>query len=89
MATTFRENDRMQASANALQRVVMTLSNTNYIVLGASIKRESIFSIQLDRPYEGPAAAHKTQKHEDKTIGSCEAFGCRLYWQVQAGEVQA
>ncbi len=86
---TFNENSRIQAETNIVGRAVMKLSMEGYIVLSTSAKRETIFSIQLDSPYEGPATNHQETLHAEKLIGSCEAFGCRLYWMSPESEAAA
>lgn len=78
-AFTFAQNLHRHGRAHeAIGRAIWKLSLEGYVAL--EFKSGNPPSVRLDRPYEGLPV--QVTQHGDKTFGSVEHLGCRLYWPV-------
>jgi hypothetical protein len=82
----FDKNSPIQHAANRLGATLWELSMRDYVVLRTTITPEGA-SIQIDRPLEGVSCEIK--HHAEKTFGSAEFNGCRVFWQVQTTDQEA
>lgn len=71
---------------NAQRVAVLKLSLADYEVLEVSTAK-GIVNIHINKPFEG--VEPKISVAADKTFGSCEYYGCRLYWLIDQREQNA
>lgn len=77
MMAKFAESSKLLRRANGVTVAIMQLAMRDYEVLKFT-SGEQRASIQIDRPLEG--VEHRLTQHGNRTFGSCEYYGCRIYW---------
>lgn len=77
---TFRENANAAHDVNAIRIAVIKLSMADYQVIRFTGGTRP--SIQVDKPFAGGDTETAITKHAEKTFGSCEYYGCRVYWEL-------
>lgn len=81
MMATLAENSRFFGHAEALRRAVLSLSSADFLVIRV-VAADEIF-LEIDRPMHGDDV--KNFQRDGKTFGSCDRFGCKIFWQISNG----
>lgn len=81
----FDKNAPVQHAVNRVAATIWELSMRDYVVLRTNTTPEQA-SIQIDRPFEGQATL---KQHGDKTFGSAEYNGFRVFWEVKTPPQEA